>query len=167
MNNRGMRTVAIYMVIVLLAMTFVRLGEPAEKQEITITEIANYTQLMQDVENDKIAKVSITTNDHTQTVEGELKDGSVFEAVVIPAANADETLATLKEHGVEVEQKETPQPVSPEGPPPALLPDPSQASGLQRFCGYYPADTFGSVPHNNRSLSLRVRLQKYHLLQYE
>lgn len=110
MNNRGMRTVAIYMVIVLLAMTFVRLGEPAEKQEITITEIANYTQLMQDVENDKIAKVSITTNDHTQTVEGELKDGSVFEAVVIPAANADETLTTLKEHGVEVEQKETPQP---------------------------------------------------------
>ena len=110
MNNRGMRTVAIYMVIVLLAMTFVRLGEPAEKQEITITEIANYTQLMQDVENDKIAKVSITANDHTQTVEGELKDGSVFEAVVIPAANADETLTTLKEHGVEVEQKETPQP---------------------------------------------------------
>ena len=105
-----MRTVAIYMVIVLLAMTFVRLGEPAEKQEITITEIANYTQLMQDVENDKIAKVSITTNDHTQTVEGELKDGSVFEAVVIPAANADDTLGTLKEHGVEVEQKETPQP---------------------------------------------------------
>ena len=68
MNNRGMRTVAIYMVIVLLAMTFVRLGEPAEKQEITITEIANYTQLMQDVENDKIVKVSIITNDHTQTV---------------------------------------------------------------------------------------------------
>ena len=78
MNNRGMRTVAIYMVIVLLAMTFVRLGEPAEKQEITITEIANYTQLMQDVENDKIVKVSITTNDHTQTVEGELKDGQII-----------------------------------------------------------------------------------------
>ena len=110
MNNRGMRTVAIYMVIVLLAMTFVRLGEPAEQQEITVTEIANYTQLMQDVESDKIAKVAITTTDHTQTVEGELKDGSVFKGVVIPTANADETLATMKEHGVEVEQKETPQP---------------------------------------------------------
>ncbi len=109
MNNRGMRTVAIYMVIVLLAMTFVRLGEPAEQQEVTVTEIANYTQLMQDVENDKIAKVSITTTEHTQTVEGELKDGSIFESVVIPTANADETLAIMKEHGVEVDQKETPQ----------------------------------------------------------
>ncbi len=110
MNNRGMRTIAIYMVIVLLAMTFVRLGEPVEQEEVTITEIANYTQLMEDVEAGKIESVSITTYDYTQSVEGTLKDGSVFSDVVIPLMNADETLATMKEYGVDVEQKETPQP---------------------------------------------------------
>ncbi len=110
MNNRGMRTVAIYMVIVLLAMTFVRLGEPADQQEVTVTEIANYTQLMEDVAEGKIESVAITTYEHTQSVEGTLTDGSVFTDVVIPVGNADETLATMKEFGVEVEQKETPQP---------------------------------------------------------
>ena len=110
MNNRGMRTVAIYMVIILLAMTFVRLGELVEQENVTVADIANYTQLMQDVEAGKIASVAITTYDNTQTVDGELKDGSVFSGVVIPRENAETTLAVMQEYGVEIDQKETPAP---------------------------------------------------------
>ena len=110
MNNRGMRTVAIYMVIILLAMTFVRLGEPVEQENVTVADIANYTQLMQDVEAGKIASVAITTYENTQTVDGELKDGSVFSGVVIPRENAETTLAVMQEYGVEIDQKETPAP---------------------------------------------------------
>ena len=65
MNNRGMKTIAIYMVIVLLAMTFVRLGEPAKDEEAKVVDIANYTQLIQDVEEGKVASVEITTYDNT------------------------------------------------------------------------------------------------------
>ena len=110
MNNRGMRTVAIYMVIILLAMTFVRLGEPVEQENVTVADIANYTQLMQDVEAGKIASVAITTYENTQTVDGKLTDGSVFSGVVIPRENAETTLAVMQEYGVEIDQKETPAP---------------------------------------------------------
>ena len=110
MNNRGMKTIAIYMVIVLLAMTFVRLGEPAKDEEAKVVDIANYTQLIQDVEEGKVASVEITTYDNTQTVDGKLTDGSEFTGVVIPRENAVETLALLDEMNVVIDQKETPQP---------------------------------------------------------
>ncbi|MBR4944246.1 MAG: ATP-dependent zinc metalloprotease FtsH, partial [Peptococcaceae bacterium] len=105
-----MKTIAIYMVIVLLAMTFVRLGEPAKDEEAKVVDIANYTQLIQDVEEGKVASVEITTYDNTQTVDGKLTDGSEFTGVVIPRENAVETLALLDEMNVVVDQKETPQP---------------------------------------------------------
>ena len=110
MNNRGMRTVAIYMVIVLLAMTFVRLGEPVEQQDVKVADITNYTQLMEDVEAGKVASVEITTYENTQTVNGELTDGSVFNGVIIPRENAEETLTIMQENLVVIDQKETPQP---------------------------------------------------------
>ena len=110
MNNRGMRTVAIYMVIVLLAMTFVRLGEPVEQQDVKVADITNYTQLMEDVEAGKVASVEITTYENTQTVNGELTDGSVFNGVIIPRENAEETLTIMQENSVVIDQKETPQP---------------------------------------------------------
>ena len=105
-----MKTIAIYMVIVLLAMTFVRLGEPAKDEEAKVVDIANYTQLIQDVEEGKVASVEITTYDNTQTVDGKLTDGSEFTGVVIPRENAVETLALLDEMNVVIDQKETPQP---------------------------------------------------------
>ena len=110
MNNRGMRTVAIYMVIVLLAMTFVRLGEPVEQQDVKVADITNYTQLMEDVEAGKVASVEITTYENTQTVNGELTDGSVFNGVIIPRENAEEILTIMQENLVVIDQKETPQP---------------------------------------------------------
>ncbi|MBQ3509008.1 MAG: ATP-dependent zinc metalloprotease FtsH [Peptococcaceae bacterium] len=105
-----MRTVAIYMVIVLLAMTFVRLGEPVEQQDVKVADITNYTQLMEDVEAGKVASVEITTYENTQTVNGELTDGSVFNGVIIPRENAEETLTIMQENLVVIDQKETPQP---------------------------------------------------------
>jgi len=110
LNNRGMRTVAIYMVIVLLAMTFVRLGEPVEQQDVKVADITNYTQLMEDVEAGKVASVEITTYENTQTVNGELTDGSVFNGVIIPRENAEEILTIMQENLVVIDQKETPQP---------------------------------------------------------
>ncbi|MBE6112606.1 MAG: ATP-dependent metallopeptidase FtsH/Yme1/Tma family protein [Peptococcaceae bacterium] len=105
-----MRTVAIYMVIVLLAMTFVRLGEPVEQQDVKVADITNYTQLMEDVEAGKVASVEITTYENTQTVNGELTDGSVFNGVIIPRENAEEILTIMQENLVVIDQKETPQP---------------------------------------------------------
>ena len=108
--NRGFRTVAIYMVIVLLAMTFIRLGTPAPTEEVTMADIENYTQLMDSAEAGEIASVEITTYDNTQTVNGKMNDGKEFTGIIIPKENAEATLATFRENGVIVDQKETPTP---------------------------------------------------------
>lgn len=109
MNNRGVRTAAVYMIIVLLAMTFVRMGGMPENGEQQIPEavMENYTQLIDAVEADKLASVEITTGDYTQKVDGTLKDGSQFTGVVIPKGNAQQTLELLREHKVEIVQNET------------------------------------------------------------
>ena len=65
---------------------------------------------MEDVEAGKVASVEITTYENTQTVNGELTDGSVFNGVIIPRENAEETLTIMQENLVVIDQKETPQP---------------------------------------------------------
>lgn len=108
--NRGLKTAAIYIVIVLLAMTFIRVGNPSHTEQVTVADIKNYTQLMDSAEAGKIASVEITTYDNTQTVEGKMKDGKVFSNIIIPKENADQTLNVFRENGVAVDQLETPTP---------------------------------------------------------
>lgn len=101
---------AIYMVIVLLAMTFIRVGTPAPTEDVTMADIENYTQLMDSAEAGEIASVEITTYENTQTVDGVMTDGKEFTGIIIPKENAEATLAIFRENGIIVDQKETPSP---------------------------------------------------------
>ena len=98
------------MVIVLLAMTFIRLGSPAQTEQVDVADIQNYTQLMDDVEAGNVVSVEITTYDNTQSVNGVMQDGKTFTGVVIPKENAEATLQIFRENGVVIDQKETPSP---------------------------------------------------------
>lgn len=108
--NRGLKTAAIYIVIVLLAMTFIRVGSPTPNDQVTMADIKNYTQLMDSAEAGEIVSVEITTYDNTQTVDGKLRDGKVFNDIVIPRENADQILAVFRENEVVIDQLETPTP---------------------------------------------------------
>ena len=110
MKNRGLRTAAVYIVIILLAMTFFRLGAPDATDQKDVANIKNYTQLMNTAEAGKISSVEITTYDNTQTINGKLKNGKVFTGVIIPKGNAEETLKIFEEQKVVVDQMETPKP---------------------------------------------------------
>ncbi len=103
--NRGLKTAAIYIVIVLLAMTFIRFGSPTTTEQVEIADIKNYTQLMENAEAGDLVSVEITTYENTQTVDGKLADGKEFTGVVIPKENAAQILAAFQEAGVIVDQK--------------------------------------------------------------
>ena len=111
MNNRGLKTMAVYLVIVLMAMTFIQFGTPMENTEVTQADIKNYTQLIAAVEADNVAEITITpsADGNTLSVEGKLKDGSVFTGIVTPQASAEELTALTKE-GVSVLWNQTPEP---------------------------------------------------------
>ncbi len=105
-----MRTVAVYVVIVLLILTAIRLATPEPAEEVDLADIENYTQLMDSAEAGELAHVDITTTDNTQTVDGVTKDGKEFIGVIIPRENAAETLEIFRANGVEINQLETPSP---------------------------------------------------------
>ena len=102
---------AVYLVIVLMAMTFIQFGAPMENTEVTQADIKNYTQLIAAVEADNVAEITITpsADGNTLSVEGKLKDGSVFTGIVTPQASAEELTALIKE-GVSVLWNQTPEP---------------------------------------------------------
>jgi cell division protease FtsH len=102
---------AVYLVIVLMAMTFIQFGAPMENTEVTQADIKNYTQLIAAVEADNVAEITITpsADGNTLSVEGKLKDGSVFTGIVTPQASAEELTALTKE-GVSVLWNQTPEP---------------------------------------------------------
>ena len=74
MNNRGLKTMAVYLVIVLMAMTFIQFGAPMENTETTQADIKNYTQLIAAVDADNVAEITITpsADGNTLSVEGKL-----------------------------------------------------------------------------------------------
>ena len=102
---------AVYLVIVLMAMTFIQFGTPMENTEVAQADIKNYTQLIAAVEADNVAEITITpsADGNTLSVEGKLKDGSVFTGIVTPQASAEELTALTKE-GVSVLWNQTPEP---------------------------------------------------------
>ena len=110
MNNKGLKSMAVYMVIVLMVMTFIQFGNPMEETNVTKAEIKNYTQLMDAAETGSISEITITPSDgNTLSVEGKLSDGSVFSGIVVPTESTGE-LTALKSQGVNVSWKETPEP---------------------------------------------------------
>ncbi len=108
--NRGFRTIAVYMVIVLLAMTMIRMTAPVSQEQVPEANIKNYTQLLDSAEAGDLVSVEITTYENTQSVDGKLADGTVFTGVIIPRENADTVLKVFRENEVDITQLETPSP---------------------------------------------------------
>ena len=108
--NRGLRTIAVYMVIVLLAMTMIRMTAPVSQEQVPEANIKNYTQLLDSAEAGDLVSVEITTYENTQSVDGKLADGTEFTGVIIPRENADTVLKVFRENEVDITQLETPSP---------------------------------------------------------
>lgn len=108
--NRGFRTIAVYMVIVLLAMTMIRMTAPVSQEQVPEANIKNYTQLLDSAEAGDLVSVEITTYENTQSVDGKLADGTEFTGVIIPRENADTVLKVFRENEVDITQLETPSP---------------------------------------------------------
>ena len=108
--NRGFRTIAVYMVIVLLTMTMIRMTAPVSQEQVPEANIQNYTQLLDSAEAGDLVSVEITTYENTQSVDGKLADGTEFTGVIIPRENADTVLKVFRENEVDITQLETPSP---------------------------------------------------------
>ena len=67
--NRGFRTIAVYMVIVLLAMTMIRMTAPVSQEQVPEANIQNYTQLLDSAEAGDLVSVEITTYENTHFIE--------------------------------------------------------------------------------------------------
>ena len=108
-NNRGFRTIAIYLVIVLLGMTFFQMstvGGQTEPIELAYTGDGQYTAFIQDVKAGKVANVEITTRDYYQTIEGKTTDGKVFS--ITAPKNSEGLIDTLLANNVKYTHLETP-----------------------------------------------------------
>ncbi len=111
MNNRGLKTLAVYMVIVLMAMTFIQFGTPMENTQVEQAEIKNYTQLYDAIEAGTVTEVSITPNDDaTVSVDGKLTDGKVFSGIVMPSNNTQQMMDMLGEQDIMTTWNKTPEP---------------------------------------------------------
>lgn len=100
---------AVYLVIVLMAMTFIQFGTPMENNNVTQADIKNYAQFMDAAEAGNVAEIEITPTDgNTLSVSGKLQDGSVFSDVVVPQESTQE-LNALKADGVTVVWNKTPE----------------------------------------------------------
>ena len=55
--NRGFRTIAVYMVIVLLTMTMIRMTAPVSQEQVPEANIQNYTQLLDSAEAGDLVSV--------------------------------------------------------------------------------------------------------------
>ena len=108
--NRGFRTIAVYMVIVLLTMTMIRMTAPVSQEQVPEANIQNYTQLLDSAEAGDLVSVEITTYENTQSVDGKLADGTEFTGVIIPRENADTVLKVFRENEVDITQLETSSP---------------------------------------------------------
>ena len=86
------------MVIVLLAMTMIRMTAPVSQEQVPEANIKNYTQLLDSAEAGDLVSVEITTYENTQSVDGKLADGTEFTGVIIPRENADTVLKVFREN---------------------------------------------------------------------
>lgn len=109
MKNKTWRSFAVYLVIVLLFFTLIELiGNGNQNSQVETADYGtNYTRFMEAVEGGHIERVTITTFDNYQTIEGANKDGQVFS---MPVSKDPQLMDKLLAQGVQVEQKSTPQP---------------------------------------------------------
>ena len=110
MNNKFMKNLLIYALIILFAVSFLRMGTLADRNQPQVENAygESYTEFIQGVENGNVKEVSITTYDNYQTITGTTVDGKKIEMAV--NLDSGDLINTLVANGVNVIQKETPTP---------------------------------------------------------
>lgn len=103
--NRVFKNLAIYLLIVLIAVSILRWSNTPQTEEKVFD---NYSQFELAVENKQIDKVKITTETNHQIIEGVTKDGKEFS--VLAPKNYPELIDKLLENKVGYEQLPTPEP---------------------------------------------------------
>jgi len=109
LNNKFMKNLLIYTVLVLLAVSFLRMGSLGNDGTVQAETVygESYSQLIQGVEKGEVKSVEITSYDNYQVVTGYTVDEKIF-TMEIPSDTA-ELMDILLANGVDVVQQETPQ----------------------------------------------------------
>ena len=105
--NKAFKNLAIYMIIVLLAVSFLRFNTIPRSEQVEMTYESNYNELVEGAAAGKIESIEITTYGEYQKAVGKTKDGKGF-SMTIPSDDKA-LLALLLEHDVQIIQKETPE----------------------------------------------------------
>ncbi|MEN6568324.1 MAG: ATP-dependent zinc metalloprotease FtsH [Veillonellales bacterium] len=97
--NKFFRNVSFYLLIIIIAISIIDYysSRTTTKQEIS------YTQFLQQIEEQKVEKVTIVEN----TIRGKLKDGTEFTTIT---PNDPTLINTLREKNVEIKAEQPPQP---------------------------------------------------------
>jgi len=103
LHNRILKNLAIYLLIVFIAVSIVRWATPTESE----VEKINYTTFMQKVEDGQVSEVTLVSDNNIYRVMGEYKNGREFtlEAPVEPGL-----IENLRAKGVVVDVKSPPEP---------------------------------------------------------
>ena len=110
MNNKFIKNLLIYALIVLLAVSFLRMsaGGMTGQPQVELVYGESYTQFLNGVENGEIKEVVITSYEEYQTISGTTVDNKKFEMAI--NKDSGDLINQLVEKGVNVIQKETPTP---------------------------------------------------------
>lgn len=101
--ERTLKNIAIYALIVLIALFAIKWTSPVEETK----EAIDYTTFYKAVVNDKVDSVVITPKNEVFMVEGVYKDGKAFTTTAFREDNLPEV---LRAHNVDVEPQPTPEP---------------------------------------------------------
>jgi len=102
--NKVVKNLSIYLLIVLVIITMIRYMTPVQNVQMPLT----YDQFLNELASGQIKKVQIQTENLTNIITGEKKDGTRFETKG-PAADAD-VYALLKDKKVEWKSELPPRP---------------------------------------------------------
>jgi cell division protease FtsH len=101
--ERTLKNIAIYALIVLIALFAIKWTSPVEEPKQAI----DYSTFYKAVVNDKVESVVITPKNEVYVVEGVYKDGKAFTTTAFQEENLPEV---LRAHNVKIEPKPTPEP---------------------------------------------------------
>ncbi len=101
--NKTFKNISIYLLIVLLIVGIVRFTMPAAE---TIAK-PSYSELLADINADKVKELTVQTEDATSTITGKYKDGTSFETV--GPSDADSLVALAQEHEINYLQEPPPE----------------------------------------------------------
>ena len=80
--NKAFKNLAIYMIIVLLAVSFLRFNTIPRSEQVEMTYESNYNELVEGAAAGKIESIEITTYGEYQKAVGKTKDGKGFSMTI-------------------------------------------------------------------------------------